>query len=120
MKKRNVNTEIGVFLKTNLRDDARMIRGRNYVGVLTRDTTGSEMEIGDEHFTFKEEYPSAPIKHNPVMYRGVHISSITQNDNGHLLIHSRQVRISEGFNPEDFANEFCNELLNALKCLVEK
>ena len=114
------NTELAVDLKTILRSDRRMKTGKDYPGVLRRD---SESEVDDflyrdAHYTFVETMPWC-MKRNPHVFVGKYIT-ITRKDDGTLRLNFRPLKTGNGFSVAMFAIGVSNELMWALKGLVEK
>ena len=107
------NTHIGVDLKTMLRKDRKAKTGKNYVGVLRRDVLCEEY-LYEEHFTFIELPPKAPVKHNPKVFDGRHIS-ITRRDDGTLRPNFKPMHVGEGcFAEAQYAYEVYIELCKGL------
>ena len=115
----NLNTEVCVDLKTQLRDDLRMKAGKGYLGILRRDVEIDDF-LYDEHFTFREErLTPAVCKRNPRVYVGRYIT-ITRKDDGTYRPNFRPIHTGPGFNVEHYASSVANELLWALEGLVEE
>ena len=104
-------TELCMDVKTYLRGEIRMRTGKNYQGVLTRDS--------EEHMTFMETSCQKKMKRNPHIYEGERIT-VTRRDDGTLHPNFRPIRTGNGFNVERYALEVYLELLWALDGLVEK
>ena len=111
------NTALCCDLKTLLHSDTRMKTGKQYVGILRRDTEIEDYRY-DEHYTFTEAMPWTG-KRNPRVFRGKYIS-ITRRDDGTLCPNFRPLRIDEDFSPERYATDVSNELLWALEGFVGK
>jgi hypothetical protein len=107
----NHTTELCVDVKTYLRGDARMRKGRQYPGLLTRES--------EEHMTFVETASQKKMKRNPHIYEGEFIT-VTQRDDGTYHLHFRAICMDKGFNVERFAFQVYNEVLWGLDGLVEK
>ena len=117
----NHNTELTVNLKTILHSDRRMKTGKEYPGVLRRDSDSEieEFRCRDAHYTFIETVTSTPKKHNPRVYYGEYIT-VTRRPDGSLQPNFRPMKVDEDFSPERYASSVANELLWALEGLVEK
>ena len=103
-----------------LRNDCRMRTGKDYQGVLRRDSD-SEVDdflARDTHYTFVETL-SWTQKRNPRVFRGRYIT-ITRRDDGTLRLNFRPVRMSGNFSLERYAFGVYMELHKALEGLVEK
>lgn len=115
------NTELSVDVKTLLHSDRRMKAGKEYQGVLRRDSEAQveEFHYCDPHYTFVETRSSAAGKRNPRVYEGRYVT-VTRWDDGSLHPNLRPVRMDSGFSVDAYAIGVCNELRNALKGLVEE
>ena len=114
----NCNTHLGVDLKTVLRKDRRTKTGKNYVGVLRRDVLCEEF-LYDEHFTFIEMPPKPPVKHNPKVYDGKHIS-ITRRDDGTLRPNFKPMHVKGTIAAAQYVVEVYIELCEGLAGLIEE
>ena len=117
----NPNTDFGCDLKTLLRSNRRMQTGKDYQGVLRRD---SDLEVDeflcrDAHYTFIETVPQKPCKRNPRVFDGQYIT-ITRRSDGSLWPNFKPLRKVTGFTVDGYAIGVCNELRKALKGLVEE
>ena len=114
------NTELAVDLKTILRNDRRMKTGKNYPGVLRRDSDAEvdDFLYRDAHYTFVETLPWC-MKRNPHVFVGKYIT-ITRKDDGTLRLNFRPLKTGKGFSVAMFAIGVSNELMWALEGLVEK
>ena len=63
----NPNTDLGCEVKTILRSDRRMLTGKDYQGVMRRDSDADvdEFLCRDAHYTFVETVPMSAGKRNP-------------------------------------------------------
>ena len=115
------NTELSVDVKTILRDDRRMKAGKEYQGVLRRDSEAlvEDFHYQDSHFTFVETMPETCTKRNPRLFEGQYIT-ITRWDDGSLHANFKRIVMRPGFNIDGFAIGVCNELRRALNGLVEE
>ena len=115
------NTELGVDLKTILRGERRMKTGRDYLGVLRRDSEAEIEEYGcrDAHFTFVETVPPRDGKRNPHVFRGEYIT-VTRRDDGALRPNFRPMRVDGDFSTYRYALGVFNELMFALEDLIGK
>ena len=112
------NTDYGCNVKTILRDDRRMRTGKDYLGVLRRDTEAEVDEFlsRDPHYTFVETDPWTS-KRNPRLFRGRYIT-ITRRDDGTLRLNFRPMPV--GVKVDNYAFKVYLELRKALIGLVEK
>lgn len=115
------STELGCDVKTILSSDDRMKTGKDYLGVLRRDSDGvvDEFLYRDPHYTFTETLPTATAKRNPRLFDGQYIT-ITRRENGSLHPNFKHIDIGKGFSVDGFAIAVMGELRQALKGLVEK
>lgn len=105
------NTDLCMDVKTVLHSDSISKVGKDYQGVLTRDT-------GD-HFTFIETIPPVPEKRNPQVFRGKYIT-VTRREDGTYRPNFKPMKVGANFSIAQFASDVANELLWALDGLVEK
>lgn len=117
----NPNTELDVNLKTILHSDRRMQTGKDYQGVMRRDSDAEvdEFLCSDAHFTFVETVPQAPQKRNPRVYDGDHIT-VTRRSDGSYRPNFKPMKQGAGFSVDAYAIRVCNELRMALKGLIEE
>lgn len=115
------STELGCDVKTILSSDDRMKTGKDYLGVLRRDSDGvvDEFLCRDPHYTFTEMLPTATAKRNPRLFDGQYIT-ITRRENGSLHPNFKHIDIGKGFSVDGFAIAVMGELRQALKGLVEE
>lgn len=116
------NTELGCDLKTLLRSDKLMKIGKDYQGVMRRDSEGDidEFYCHDAHYTFVETTRQADRKRNPHVFEGRYIT-VTRRDDGTPRPNFRPMPTAEGdFTVERYAMGVANELLWALEGLLEK
>ena len=114
------NTDYGCDVKIILRNDCRMRTGKDYQGVLHRDSD-SEVDdflARDAHYTFIETLPWTQ-KRNPRVFRGRYIT-ITRRDDGTLKPNFKPMKTDKTFNVERYAFEVYRELRQALTGLVEE
>ena len=114
------NTELGCDVKTILHSDRRMRTGKDYQGVLRRDSESDvdEFRCRDAHYTFIEMLPWT-AKRNPRVYKGKYIT-ITRRPDGTLKPNFRPVKMDADFSPERYALAVANELMWALEGLIEE
>ena len=96
-------------VKTILRSDCISQIGKDYPGVLKRDS--------EDHYTFIETIPSTNGKRNPHVFKGRYIT-VTRNDDGSLHLNFRNVAMGRGFNVKKYAAGVAAELRQALSGLV--
>lgn len=108
------NTDLCMDVKTFLRDDRYTKIGKDYTGLLRRDS--------DDHYLFVEtEQPaSAACKRNPRLFEGKYISVTRRLRDGHIRFNFKEVDFGVGFNPLSFAVGVMREILKALRCLGEE
>ena len=106
-----VNTDLCMDVKTILHSDSISKIGKDYQGVLTRDT--------DEHFTFIETIPTPPEKRNPQVFRGKYIT-VTRRDDGTYRPNFKPMKVGADFSVAQFSSGVANELLWALDGLIEE
>ena len=117
----NRNTDLGCDVKTILFSDKRMKTGKEYRGVMRRDSDAvvDEYLYRDAHYTFIETPPTAVRKRNPRVFVG-ELITVTRWDDGSLHPNFRPMKVENGFSVDAYAIAVCNELRQALKGLVEK
>ena len=98
-------------VKTILHSGRSSKIGKDYQGVLTRDT-------GD-HFTFIETIPPVPEKRNPQVFRGKYIT-VTRRDDGTYRPNFKPMKVGADFSVAQFSSDVANELLWALDGLIEE
>ena len=104
-------TELCMDVKTYLRGEIRMRTGKNYQGVLTRDS--------EEHMTFMETSCQKKMKRNPHIYEGERIT-VTRRDDGTYRLNFCPIPIGAGFSLETYALGVYNEICMALGGLIEE
>ena len=105
----NRTTELCVDVKTILRSDCTSQIGKDYPGVLKRDS--------EDHYTFVETLPSSNGKRNPHVFKGRYIT-VTRNDDGSLRPNFKPIRVNESFCVEQYAEGVSGEIIRALEGLV--
>ncbi len=116
------NTDLAVDLKTILRSDRTMKTGKEYLGVLRRDSEAEieDFRCRDAHYTFTEVVRLTAEKRNPHVFRGQYIT-ITRRDDGSLRLNFRPMpKIGGDLSIERYVIGVSNELLWALEGLVEE
>ena len=115
------NTEFACDLKTILSSETRMKTGREYRGVLKRDsdTIADEFLYRDPHYTFIETLPPAASRRNPRLFDGKHIT-LTRWTDGSIRLYFKKMRTNTDFSIDGYAFEVANEIRQALKGLVEE
>ena len=108
------NTDLCMDVKTFLRDDRYTKIGKDYTGLLRRDS--------DDHYLFVEtEQPaSAACKRNPRLFEGKYISVTRRLRDGHVRFNFKEVDFGGRFNPMSFAIGVMKEIIMAFKCLGEE
>ena len=112
------NTNLGCNVKTILRNDRTMRTGKDYLGVLRRDSEAEvdEFLARDPHYTFVESLPWTE-KRNPRVFLGKYIT-ITRRDDGTLRPNFRPM--PTGMSVDHYTFKVYCELHRALEGLVEK
>ena len=105
----NRTTELCVDVKTILRSDCISQIGKDYPGVLKRDS--------EDHYTFIETIPSTNGKRNPHVFKGRYIT-VTRNDDGSLRPNFKPIRVKESFSVEQYAEGVSVEIIRSLEGLV--
>ena len=116
----NRNTELSVNLKTVLCTDRTMQSGKDYLGLLRRDSEGEidDFLFRDPHYTFVETLPWT-MKRNPRVFVG-RLITVTRRDDGTLRLNFRPLHLGADFTVDGYALAVCDELRRALKGLVER
>ena len=114
------STDLGCDVKTLLRSDRCMKTGKEYQGVLRRDsdTIIDDFLYRDPHYTFIETLPWT-MKRNPKVFNGKYIS-VTRQDNGCLRLNFKELKTGAGFSLDRYALGVYNEICMALGGLVGK
>ena len=117
----NVNTDLGVDLKSLLHSDRSMRIGKEYRGVLRLDHEADidEFRCQDAHYTFVETLPQSAGKRNPHVFRGKFIT-VTRRDDGMLRLNFRPLKDDKDFSVYRYALGVFNERMWALEDLIEK
>lgn len=109
----NRNTDLCMDVKTFLRSDRITRIGKDYPGVLTRNT--------DDHYSFVETvaHTSTDGKRNPRVYGG-NLITVTRRDDGSYRTNFKPMKVDADFSVEAYAEGVKLELIKALKGLVEE
>lgn len=115
------NTDLGCDVKTILRNDKRMVTGKEYRGKFRLDAEGivDEFRCRDAHYTFIETVPPTAGKRNPHVFDGKFIT-VTRRDDGSLRLNFKELKTDEDFDLERYAFDVCNEICLALAGLIEE
>ena len=116
------NTELAVDLKTVLHSDRTMKKGKEYLGVLRRDSDAEieDFRCRDAHYTFTEVVRMTAGKRNPHVFDGQHIT-VTRRDDGSLRPNFKPMpQLGANMSVDNYAFEVYRELRQALKGLVEE
>ena len=115
------NTDLAVDLKTLLRSDTSMKTGKEYQGVLRRDSDAEieDFRCRDPHYTFWETASLAIRKRNPHVFVGKYIT-VTRRGDGSLHPNFKPLKMDKDFNLERYTLGVSNELMWALEGLVER
>ena len=114
-----VNTELCIDLKTKLQNEVLMKPGKEYPGVLRRDTPSEEFGFDDSHYTFVETLPLPSRKRNPRIFEGKYIT-VTHRSDGTFHPNFRPMKMDDDFSVDTYAKGVCNELRKALSGLVDE
>ena len=106
-----MNTDLCMDVKTILHSDSITKIGKDYQGLLTRDT--------DSHYTFIENFSQIVAKRNPHVFRGQYIT-VTRRDDGTYSPNFRPIPTGRGFRLERYALGVYNEICLALEGLIEE
>ena len=98
------NSNLCVDLKTVMQNDAHLVEGQPYNGLLTRD--------GDDHFIFEEASHKGRSPRNPKLFDG-NYCSLVHMQNGKYQIHMKTINASAIEDRRDFAFKVYTELLSA-------
>lgn len=108
------NTDLCVDIKTFLCRDRIAKIGKDYAGVLCRDT--------DDHYSFVET--ATPVANaiirNPHVFEGKYINVTRRLKDGHIRFNFKEVDFGGRFNPMSFAIGVMKEIILAFKCLGEE
>ena len=108
------NTDLCVDIKTFLCRDRIAKIGKDYAGVLCRDT--------DDHYSFVET--ATPVANaiirNPHVFEGKYINVTRRLMDGHIRFNFKEVDFGGRFNPMSFAIGVMKEIIMAFKCLGEE
>lgn len=116
----HANTDLGCDLKTLLRHDKRVKTGKEYPGVLRRDSDAvvDEFLSLDAHYTFIESTAlSTAERRNVRLYEGRHITC-TKRLNGTARLNFKELKQDAYENVDNYAFEVANEIREALKGFV--
>lgn len=81
--------------------------------------TGILSQRNDGDFDFVQTHSPLPAKRNPRVYEGMRIT-ITRKDDGTYQPNFRPMRMGKEFSFEEYAQEVCEELLEALQGFIGK
>ena len=105
--KKNVN--LCIDLKTILQEDAQLIPGQCYRGVLSR--------TDDDHYLFEEAVNGKRNgKRNPKLFDGKYVS-LVHMANGRYQVHMRTIDASSSLDRRDLAFQVYSELLSAFEII---
>ena len=108
------NTDLCVDIKTFLCRDRIAKIGKDYAGVLCRDTDG--------HYSFVET--ATPVANanirNPHVFEGQYINVTRRLMDGHIRFNFKEVDFGGRFNPMSYAIGVMKEIIMAFKCLGEE
>ena len=102
------NVNLCVDLKTVMQNDANLVEGQPYNGLLTRD--------GDDHFIFEEASHKGRSPRNPKLFDG-NYCSLVHMQNGKYQIHMKTINASAIEDRRDFAFKVYTELLTAFNII---
>ena len=109
----NRNTDLSMDVKTFLREDRITKIGKDYPGVLRRNS--------DDHYSFVEIIPmiSTAGKRNPHVFNGKYIT-VTRRDDGSYRPNFKPMKVDADFSIVAYAYGVAKELIKALKGLVKE
>jgi hypothetical protein len=102
------NVNLCVDLKTVMQNDANLVEGQPYNGLLTRD--------GEDHFIFEESSHKGRSPRNPKLFDG-NYCSLVHMQNGKYQIHMKTINASAIEDRRDFAFKVYTELLTAFNII---
>ena len=102
------NSNLCVDLKTVMQNDALLIEGQCYNGVLTRDS--------EDHFIFEESCHRKSCQRNPKLFDGKYCS-LVHMQNGKYQVHLRTINASQVTDRRELAFNVYSELLEALSVM---
>ena len=102
------NVNLCVDLKTVMQNDAHLIEGQCYNGVLTRD--------GENHFIFEESCQRKSCQRNPKLFDGKYCS-LVHMQNGRYQIHLRTINASQVADRNALAFNVYSELISAFSVI---
>ncbi|MBQ7181023.1 MAG: hypothetical protein IJR87_07005 [Bacteroidaceae bacterium] len=102
-----------------LQDNALMVPGKNYPGLLRRDIPSDEFGFDDSHFTFIESVAPTAERRNVHVFKGSHITCSKRLD-GSLRLNFKGLKLDADFSVDGYALEVANEIRQALTGLVER
>ena len=102
------NMNLCVDLKTVMQNDANLLEGQCYTGVLTRD--------GEEYFIFEESCHKGRPPRNPKLFDG-NYCSLVHMQNGKYQIHMKTINASAIEDRRDLAFRVYTELLTAFSII---
>ena len=115
-----VNTELCIDLKTKLQNEVLMEPGKDYSGILRRDTPSEEFGFDESHYTFIETLPLTAGKRNPHVFVGEYIT-VTRRDDGSARPNFKPMpQLGANLSVDNYAFEVYRELREALKGLLEE
>lgn len=104
--KKNLN--LCVDLKTVMQNDALLIEGQCYTGVLTRNS--------EDHYIFEESCHKGRGPRNPKLFDG-NYCSLVHMQNGKYQIHMKTIDASNIDDRREFALNVYNELITAFSII---
>ena len=113
------NVELCVDLVTRLQKDAIMESGKDYIGILKRIKPSEDTDFDDSNFSFTEIASQKPVVRNPRVFDGKYLT-VTRRADGTYRLNFKPIEIGKGFRVYDYAIGVFNEILKALKGLVEE
>ena len=102
------NTNPCVDLKTVMQNDAQLIIGHCYRGMLSR--------TGEESYLFEETISERTTRHNPKLYKGKYVSLIHMQ-NGRYGVYMRTIDPSVTIDRKELAFKVYSELMEALEVI---
>ena len=100
------NTNLCVDLKTLMQNDALLVEGQSYNGILTRDA--------EDHYVFEEAIRKGRTPRNPKLFDGDYIS-LVRMQNGKYQCHLKTFDPCGSGDAKELAFKVYSEMINAFK-----
>lgn len=100
------NTNLCVDLKTLMQNDALLVEGQSYNGILTRDA--------EDHYVFEEAIRKGRTPRNPKLFDGDYIS-LVRMQNGKYQCHLKTFDPCGSGDAKELAFKVYSEMISAFK-----